>query len=206
MVRIENIDHLGLVAGIVDELGLVEAIDQMIEPHPLEHISAGQVVKAMILNALGFVSAPLYLFSEFFESKAVEHLLGEGIEAAHLNDDRLGRVLDKLYKLGTTEVFLAVALLAVDRFGVRTQQVHADSTSFSVEGEYASASEATEAKEDGEPVPICICRGYSRDQRPDLKQFLVSLMCSADGGVPLWLKVGNGNDSDAQQFAQLMRR
>lgn len=197
-MRIENIDHLGLVAGTVDELGLVEAIDQMIEPHGLEHISAGQVVKAMILNALGFVSAPLYLFSEFFESKAVEHLLGEGIEAAHLNDDRLGRVLDKLYKLGTTEVFLAVALLAVERFGVSTQQVHADSTSFSVDGEYAK-------QESVEPIPVQICRGYSRDHRPDLKQFLVSLVCSSDGGVPLWLKVGNGNDSDAQQFARLMR-
>lgn len=198
-MRIENIDHLGLVAGIVDELGLVEAIDQMIEPHMLEHISTGQVVKAMILNALGFVSAPLYLFSEFFKSKAVEHLLGEGVEATHLNDDRLGRVLDRLYKLGTTEVFLAAALLAVERFGVSTHQVHADSTSISVDGEYAEA-------ETLEPIPILICRGYSRDKRPDLKQFLMSLVCSADGGVPLWLKVGNGNDSDAQQFAGLMRQ
>ena len=197
-MHIEDIDHLGLVAGTVDELGLVEAIDQMIEPHELEHISAGQVVKAMILNALGFVSAPLYLFSEFFESKAIGHLLGEGVEAAHLNDDRLGRVLDKLYKLGTTEVFLAVALLAVERFGVDIRQVHADSTSFAVDGEYGN-------EERVEPTPIQICRGYSRDNRPDLKQFLVSLVCSADGGVPLWLKVGNGNDSDAQQFAMLMR-
>ena len=50
----------------------------------------------MIINGLGLVSAPLYLFSKFFEWKAIEHLLGSGIQASHLNDDRLGRVLDKL--------------------------------------------------------------------------------------------------------------
>ncbi|EKD07586.1 transposase IS4 family protein [Arthrospira platensis C1] len=92
-MQIKNLDHLGLVAGVIDELGLVELTDKRIEPHSLEHVSAGQVVKAMILNALGFLSAPLYLFSEFFESKAVSHLLGEGVEASHLNDDRFSRVL-----------------------------------------------------------------------------------------------------------------
>lgn len=48
----------------------------------------------MILNGLGFVSAPLYLFGNFFAGKPIDHLLGPGIEAEHLNDDHLGRVLD----------------------------------------------------------------------------------------------------------------
>lgn len=64
----------------------------------------------MILNGLGFVSARLYLFEKFFIGKATEHLLGEGIHPEHLNDDRLGRVLDKLYSKGLTEVFVTVAV------------------------------------------------------------------------------------------------
>ncbi|MEO1622369.1 MAG: DUF4277 domain-containing protein, partial [Cyanobacteria bacterium J06632_3] len=68
-MQIANLDHLGLVAGIVDELGLVELTNEQLGEHKLEHVSAGQVVKALVLNALGFISAPLYLFSEFFESK-----------------------------------------------------------------------------------------------------------------------------------------
>jgi hypothetical protein len=60
-LQIENIDNLGLVAGMIDELGLVELTNEQIEPHCLEHVSGGQVVKAMILNALGFLSTPLYL-------------------------------------------------------------------------------------------------------------------------------------------------
>jgi transposase len=200
-LQIENLDHLGLVAGVVDELGLVELTNQQLGQHKLEHISAGQVVKALILNGLGFVSAPLYLFSEFFESKPVEHLLGTGVLAEHLNDDRLGRVLDQLYEEGTSSFFLRAAMQAVDRFGVSVEQVHLDSSSFSLQGEYRAEAVAPG---DLDQVPINICRGYSRDHRPDLKQFVVNLMCSADGGVPLWLQVADGNQSDRQQFAQLM--
>jgi transposase len=63
---------------------------------PRENINCGQVVKAIILNGLGFVAQPLYLFPNFFKDKAVEHLLGEGVKAEELNDDKLGRVMDKL--------------------------------------------------------------------------------------------------------------
>ena len=206
-MQISNLDHLGLVAGIIDELGLVELTDEKIPSHPQHHVSAGQVLKAMLLNCLGFVSAPLYLFGEFFESKPTAHLLGPGVEPQHLNDDRLGRVLEQLYELGTTTFFLQAALQAVERFGVDVSQVHLDSSSFSVEGEYEpdSQDESEETKEESaEPTPIRICRGYSRDHRPDLKQFITHLICSADGGVPLWLKVASGNATDSQEFAGVM--
>ncbi|MEO1148625.1 MAG: IS1634 family transposase [Cyanobacteria bacterium J06638_22] len=203
-MKIENLDHLGLVAALVDEMGLVELTNELLAPHPLNHVSPGQVVKAMILNGLGFASAPLYLFSEFFDGKPVEHLLGAGITAAHLNDDRLGRVLDQLFESGTTLFFLKVAMQAVDRFGVSISQCHLDSTSFALDGEYPAVSEAEGVSEAEAPQAIEICRGYSRDHRPELKQFLVNLMCSADGGIPVWFKVGSGNETDSQTFAGLM--
>jgi transposase len=109
-IKVQDLDHLGIVAGIVDEMGLVEEINQQLGTHPQEIISAGQIVKAMIINGLGFVSAPLYLFEKFFKGIATEHLLGEGIQPEHLNDDRLGRVLDKLYNAGLTEIFIRIAL------------------------------------------------------------------------------------------------
>jgi hypothetical protein len=60
-IQVMNLDHLGLVAGIIDEIGLVEQIDQLLGQDNREKVSAGHVVKAMMLNGLGFVSAPLYL-------------------------------------------------------------------------------------------------------------------------------------------------
>ncbi|MBE9174952.1 IS1634 family transposase, partial [Synechocystis salina LEGE 06155] len=67
----------------------------------------------------------------------------------------------------------------------------------SVQGEYSREGEDVNAIE--------ICRGYSRDHRPDLKQYIVNLVCSRDGGVPLWLKVASGNQSDGPAFAQIVQ-
>ncbi|MBC6474031.1 MAG: DUF4277 domain-containing protein [Hormoscilla sp. GM102CHS1] len=55
----------------------------------------------MIINALGLGSSPLYLFSKFFEGKSIEHLIGKGVNPDDLNDDKLGRVSDKLSARGT---------------------------------------------------------------------------------------------------------
>lgn len=200
-IRVQDIDHCGIVAGICDEMGLVEQINRILGTHPQEVISAGQVVKAMILNGLGFVSAPLYLFEKFFIGKATEHLLGEGIRPEHLNDDRLGRVLDKLYEAGLTEVFVTVALAAARKFGVKMESLHLDSSSFHVDGDYANKGKDEEADE---PKGIQITYGYSRDHRPDLKQFILDLMCSGDGDIPLYLRVGDGNESDSAMFATLI--
>lgn len=82
-IQVQNLDHLGLVAGIIDDIGLVEQINQLVGQHCCERVSAGHVVKTMILNGLGFVSAPLYLFSKFFEGKATEHLIGERVKPEH---------------------------------------------------------------------------------------------------------------------------
>ena len=71
-----SLDHLGIVAGIIDDIGLVDVIDDEFGVHPQEAVSTGVAVKAMILNGLGFVSAPLYLFERFFDGKPTEHLLG----------------------------------------------------------------------------------------------------------------------------------
>lgn len=199
-IRVQDVDHCGIVAGIIDEMGLVEQINRRLGTHPQEMISAGQVVKAMLLNGLGFVSAPLYIFENFFVGKATEHLLGEGVRPEHLNDDRLGRVLDKLYQAGLTEVFVTVALQAARQFGVKMNSLHLDSSSFHVDGKY------TNNIKDGEPEPaaIEITYGYSRDHRPDLKQFILDLMCSGDGDIPLYLRVANGNESDSAMFATII--
>ena len=75
-IDVQDLDHLGIIAGIVDEIGIVEVIDKEIGTDVREKVSAGQIVKAMIINCMGFLSAPLYLFGAFFEGKATEHLIG----------------------------------------------------------------------------------------------------------------------------------
>jgi transposase len=144
---------------------------------------------------LGFLSAPIYLFDTFFVVKATEHLIGEGVTPEQLNDDRIGRALDKYHQAGTTKLFTAIALKAARKFQVSMKSVHLDSSSISVEGAYKNCqgkSQEVEAEsEDTESSmkTIKIVHGYSRDRRPDLKQFIIDTIVSGDGDVPLYLKI-----------------
>lgn len=167
------------------------------------------------------VSAPLYLFSKFFEGKPTEHLIGKGIKPSHLNDDRLGRVLDKLYVTGLSQTFTAIAREAAAKFDVCLNTVHLDSSSFHLHVEYKhyaynseisllpqptnlSVNEVSSTNPNAAPLPIHITYGYSRDHRYDLKQFILDLICSGDGEVPLFLKVADGNQADSALFGQIL--
>ena len=59
-IEVQNLNHLGIIAGIIDEIGIVEIINQQLGVRPQEKLNSGIIVKSIILNALGFVSRPLY--------------------------------------------------------------------------------------------------------------------------------------------------
>jgi transposase len=207
-IEIKNIDHLGIVAGIVDSIGLVEIINEYCGKEPEEKISSGHVVKAMILNGLGFVSSPLYLFSEFFKDKPCEYLIGQGVKAEYLNDDKLGRVLDKLFLKGLTEIFLAVSLNVNKQFNISLKSSHLDSTSLHLHGEYNTSLPSVIINNDAQceiksPEAIEITHGYSRDHRPDLKQFIIELVSSGDGDIPIFFETASGNQSDSSNFPKI---
>ena len=175
-LRVKTRDHLGILAGIIDDIGIVEKINDICLIDSREKIKTGEVVKAIILNGLGFVSKPLYLFSQFFKDKAIEHLLGEGIKASDLNDDKLGRVMDKLYKYGLNKLFITIALEVVKKYEISTKYSHLDSTSLHLHGEYNNC--LNDQKKELEIItenPIFITQGHSRDHRPDLKQCILDL-------------------------------
>lgn len=192
----EVLDHLGLVAGMVDELGLVERADQLL-PKSVDHqrVSNGQALKAMIINGLGFTQRTLYLTPQFFQHKPVERLIGVGVKAEHLNDDLLGRVLDAIESYGVDKFYSQLSLLAVTKLGLDCRTGHLDSTTFHTDGRYNSAH----PPEDGSEV-ICITKGYSRDHRPDLNQVTLQLICENEAGIPLLMKPLSGNSEDKTDF------
>ncbi|NEO33823.1 MAG: IS1634 family transposase [Symploca sp. SIO3C6] len=81
-----------------------------------------------------------------------------------------------------------------------------NSSSFSVSGEYSQSQRAEREVLnifDGRN-PIKITQGYSRDHRPDLKQFMMDLIVSGDGDVPLLMRVGSGNETDKVVFGKIL--
>lgn len=215
-IEIQNIDHLGIVAGIIDSIGIVEIINELIGVEKDEKVNAGQVVKAMIINGLGFVSKPLYMFPEYFETIACEHLIGTGVKPEYLNDDKLGRVMDKLFIKGLDTIFFIIAVKAAQKFGVSLSTSHLDSSSIHVQGQYNTSlpevifenqkignNQELEEIAVKSPKEITITYGYSRDHRPDLKQFILEMICSGDGDIPIFLKLASGNQADSSCFGQI---
>jgi transposase len=215
-IEIRNIDHLGIVAGIIDSIGLVEIINEIIGVEKGEKVNPGHVVKAMILNGLGFVSKPLYMFPQYFETVACEHLIGAGVKPEYLNDDKLGRVMDQLFIKGLDTIFFIIALKAAQKFGVSLSTSHIDSSSMHVHGQYNTSlpevifeNQEVENNQELEELAvksskeITITYGYSRDHRPDLKQFIIELICAEDGDIPIFLKLASGNQADSSCFGQI---
>lgn len=195
--RSQVLDHLGLVAGMFDELGIGDVIDQATQQDPqTRDLTAGEAVKAMVLNGLGFVNQALYLVPLFFHHKPTYRLVSPRVFTPDkLNDDALGRTLDHLYAYGVTELYSLVAATAAKRLGLGPTCGHLDTTSFHVDGQYNS---------DGEPDEkvVHITQGYSRDHRPDLNQVMLELIVEHQAGIPVLMQPLSGNHSDAKGFGQ----
>jgi len=186
-IDVYQVQHLPIVKAYADKIGLVEAINRLM---PTEMaIDPGTIVLGMILDTLSGRS-PLYRLEEFFTQQDTALLLGKAIAPGAFQDDTVGRVLDRLYAIGTMKVFTACAVRADRIFGFDKRYVHFDTTSIAVYGDYQPLEEAEEQE-----VPFRITYGYSKDKRPDLKQFVFSTLC-VDRAVPLWGKAEDGNASD----------
>ena len=183
-IEVYPVHHLPIIKAYADQLGLVSLINHYV-PTAME-VDAGTVVLALVLDTLSGRS-PLYRLEEFFAQQDTELLLGKALPPQALNDDTAGRVLDRLYDFGTMRLFTACAVRAATRFGLERRYVHFDTTSRSVWGEYQYA--------ETQELPFQVTYGYSKDKRPDLKQFVLSTLC-VDRAVPIWGKPEDGNASD----------
>src|SRR5262245_3141124 len=184
------VQHLPIVKAYADKIGLVEVINQLV---PTEMgIDPGTIVLGMILDTLSGRS-PLYRLEEFFAHQDTALLLGQALAPDAFNDDTAGRVLDRLYDVGTMKIFTACAVRADQAYGLDKQYVHFDTTSISVYGDYLPPE--GQPDQPAQAIPFTITHGYSKDKRPDLKQFVFSTLC-VDRAVPLWGKPEDGNASD----------
>ena len=109
-VRVERLDHLGLIASVIKDLGLIDMIDRRLVPDEQERITSGEAVAGMILNGLGFANRPLSLTPQFFANKPLDLLFRRGIDAEMFNRFKLGRTLDDASVYGCDLLFQELAL------------------------------------------------------------------------------------------------
>lgn len=194
-IEVKRLDHLGIVAGVIKDLKLIEAIDERLQKDSCnqEKITPGEAIAGMIINGLGFSNKPLSLTPHFFETKALESLFRPGVKAEYFNRHKLGKALDRSAAYGCEALFFELSAQSCFQEAIDTRFSSEDTTSFSVTGEYAV---------DTDEHTIKITHGYSKDHRQDLKQVVQELLVSQDGGVPLMMKSWDGNASDNKIFKE----
>jgi transposase len=210
ILKSQTLEHLGLVAGMFDELGIGDLVDELV-PQDLcqRNVSVGQALKAMVLNGLGFANRRLYLMPEFFRNKPTERLVGAGISPEHLNDDALGKALDTLYAFGLTELYRLIARQAAERLGLGeaggvAMVGHLDTTSFHVDGRYNSEGDDDSGENAGGVIHVS--KGYSRDHREDLNQVVLELITESRANLPMMMRPLSGNASDKTSFKDAIER
>jgi hypothetical protein len=127
-----SLDHLGLVAGMFDELGISDVIDRASDPvkpgdssyHRGKRRQGDGSQRARLCEPTALLGA------EVFSQEAPSRLLAPSLDAQHLDDDTLGRSLDTLYNYGVPALYSLVATTAAQRLGFTPTFAHLDSTSF----------------------------------------------------------------------------
>ena len=179
-----RLDHIPAVATMCHRMGLIDLINENLPCNT--DVDPGTLVLGMVCDTLSGRS-PLYKVEEFIAEQDTELLFGTPVNPSNFNDDALGNTLDRIHKKGTLKLFTEISLKAAQVFNLDTSKLNFDTTSVNVWGDYKNSTPDSNAPH--------ITYGYSKDKRPDLKQFMVSMLC-VEGNIPLSGKIQDGNSSD----------
>jgi transposase len=179
--------HLPIVSAYARKIGVTDVINTLV-PNQME-VDAGTIILGMVLDTLTGRS-PLYRLDEFFKNQDTELLLGKKTDPSKFSDHTVGRVLDRIYEYGAMKIFSAISVRALNCFNIDRSHVSFDTTSVSVCGDYFLYS-----GENNNSDSMNIVHGHSKDHRPDLKQFLVKMLC-VDRTIPIFGQTEDGNASD----------
>ena len=180
-LTITDVQFLPIVKEYARRINLVDTINHMVDTEM--DLQPGPVVLGMVLDTLSGRS-PLYRLMDFLEEKDIELLLGKAVSLSQFTDHNIGRALDKIFETGTQKIFGQLSQNAVNGFQIKPTGAHYDTTSVTVYGDYDMTDE-----------PFEITYGHSKDKRPDLKQFLIEMLC-VDRNIPLFGTTRDGNSSD----------
>jgi transposase len=206
--------HLGEVAHAQGQtlnscrIGALPILDRILERMRLEEFLHAYLPHAdrrcriaptigvtLLLKNVLLCREPLYGIGEWAARYAPEALGFTDTQLPSLNDDRVGRCLDRLFRCDVSSLVLALATHVVREFQVDLDELHNDSTTITFHGAYADAAQEEPR---GPQTRMAITWGYNKDHRPDLKQLLYILTVSRDGAVPLYFQVASGNVVDDQ--------
>jgi transposase len=184
---VKRLDHLPLVAACMRYLEIAKTIDELVPSHPLNHVTTGECVEALVLSILTGEHA-LYNVSEVLSQYDTSIIFQKEVDSNWFHDNRLGNSLDDLKTAGLDSLYSAIISKAIIRHSLDLSCLHFDTTSLSLYGEYKT--------DDENPL---VALGFSKQHRPDLKQVLFGMTVAQDGNVPITGRITSGNTSDSKE-------
>ncbi len=189
----KTIGALPIVNHFLDRLRFEHFLGKhLLPPDPRSRLAPAKAL-GLLLRNLVLARVPIYSLEEWAKDKVPSLLKISSSDIQLLNDDRVGRALDKLFDTDRRALLTDLMVHMVKEFDVSLEQLHNDSTSLTLHGEY---SRATGELVRGKPS-LLVTYGYNKDHRPDLKQLVFILTVSADGAIPVHFKVADGNTEDS---------
>ncbi len=177
---------LPLVNVFYDRLGIDRLLDAHVPGDTRLRLAPSAALGVVIRN-LVVRHAPVYALGEWASRYEATQVGLTGDEAELLNDDRVGRMLSRLFDADRASLLTRLVLDAVETFDIDLSRLHNDSTSLQFSGAYERADGHARG---GKPTPA-VTHGFSKDHRPDLKQLVWILTVSADGAVPIAVRIAD---------------
>lgn len=182
----KELDVLPLIKYYIEELEVVKTFESHLEPVAAKNVDIpySEVLALLIANIVT-ATKPLYEVQEWLAN----YIDGRGEDinkASKLNDDRLGRALDTLYKADRNSLMFALSGKAIEVHKLETSRIHNDTTSITFAGDYTNQPEAS----------VDIVHGHNKDGRPNDKQIIFGINITEDGHVPISYNIYNGNQND----------
>ena len=192
-LRSYQVGALPIINHILRRMRLPDILRRCLPPDDVRKILPTVRGLLVLVRNILVSREPIYGVGEWAARYAPDLLDLKPHELKLLNDDCLGRCLDRLFDGLETDLIMTVVRQLIDEFQLSLEELHNDSTTVSFYGAYDVADQ--ESRLHGRST-LAITFGHSKDHRPDLKQLLYILTVTEDGGVPIYFTSASGNTTD----------
>jgi transposase len=184
-IRRLQVGGIPVISSIIEKLELRRILSKHLKLHGNTKIST---VESLMIVLYSVVTGrrPLYELGDWLSNIHPQCFGFDKIDMGIFNDDRFGRAIEKANGADRATIITEVILIMIDKFGIKTDQLHNDSTTLKSYGKMPGKTKSG----------MELKRGKSKDHRPDLKQLVYTLTVSADGAVPIHYKAYSGNRTD----------
>ena len=192
--RTQIVGALPVITHYLERIELAATIDRLV---PWEgDVPLGTLVEVLITNRLLQPKA-LFRIGQWARAAAVTDYYG--LTAEQLNDDRLGRALERLTE-HAPDIQAALVLKAIEQFELDVTQIHYDLTTVELYGAYEVQPD------EGRPPPTPLpAYGRTKSGRKHIKQVQLGLDVTGDGGVPVGHLPLDGNAGEVSSHMENLK-